>query len=160
MQRCETSRISIGLKSCCIGNRGAAGEFVGFLQVIYHHHPSTLCSLRRSGHPLSSWYQSSSVYSVSIHKSIPVDLLFFVLYRKAKKILGLEFAIALDCIGLQVVVAGRFPFRFVSLVSGSSLFSLVFVQFSVGNFVKPQLLHTNFVFHVRPLKIVVGKNRI
>ena len=84
MQRCEASRISIGLKSCCIGNRGAAGEFVGFLQVIYHHHPSTLCSLRKSGHPLSSWYQISSVYSVSIHKSSPVDLLFFVLFRKEK----------------------------------------------------------------------------
>ena len=85
MQWCETSRISIGLKSCCIGNRGAAREFIGFLQVIFHHHPSTLCSLRRLGHPISSWYQISTVYSVSIHKSIPVDLLFFVLYRKIKK---------------------------------------------------------------------------
>jgi hypothetical protein len=83
LHRCEASRISIGLKSCCIGNRGAAGEFVGFSQVIFHHHPSTRSSLRRSGHPLSSWYQISSVYSVSIHKSIPVDLLFFVLSRKS-----------------------------------------------------------------------------
>ena len=111
LHRCEASRISIGLKSCCIGNRGAAGEFVGFSQVIFHHHPSTRSSLRRSGHPLSSWYQISSVYSVSIHKSIPVDLLFFVLYRKSPtKILGLDFAIALDCIGLQVLVAGRLFF--------------------------------------------------
>ena len=85
MQQCEVLRISIGSKSCCIGNRGAAGEFVGFSQVIFHHHPSTRSSLRRSGNPLSSWYQISSVYSVSIHKSIPVDLLFFVLSRKSQK---------------------------------------------------------------------------
>ena len=127
MQRCEALRISIGLKSCCIGNRGAAGEFVGFLQVIFHHHRSILRSLRRSGHPLSSWYQISSVYSVSIHKSIPVNLLFFVLYRKAKNTRS-RVAIALDCLGLQVVVAGPFPFCVVSLVSESVQFSLVFCQ--------------------------------
>ena len=39
MHRCEASRISIGLKSCCIGNRGAAGEFVGISQVIFINHP-------------------------------------------------------------------------------------------------------------------------
>ena len=127
MQRCETSRISIGLKSCCISNRGAAGEFVGFLQVICHHHPSTLCSLRRSGHPISSWYQTSSVYSVSIHTSIPVDLLFFVLYRKAKNTRS-RVCHSLRLHRFTIVVAGRFPFHFVSLVSGSSLFSLVFRQ--------------------------------
>ena len=52
---------------------------------LHIHHPSIIGSLRRSGNPLSSWYQFSSVYSVSIHKSIPVDLLFFVLSRKSQK---------------------------------------------------------------------------
>ena len=115
LQRCEASRISIGLKSCCIGNKGAAGEFVGFLQVIFHHHPSTHSSLRRSGNPLSSCYQSSSVYSVSIHKSIPVDLLFFVLYRKSHtKRVGLVRAIAIDQPTLPLLVAAcvDLAFRF------------------------------------------------
>ena len=42
-----------GAQPPIVGNRGAAGEFVGFSQVIFHHHPSTRSSLRRSGHPLS-----------------------------------------------------------------------------------------------------------
>ena len=152
-------------------------------------------SSRRVRRILASYLSPSSTYPLLIEKIGPPLIILvsdfqrllgehpqihpriFTVFRaiqKKPKILGLEFAIALDCIGLQVVVAGHFPFRFVSLVSGSSLFSLVFVngssvslsetlvfvQFSVGNFVKPQLLHTNSVFHVRPLKIVVGKNRI
>jgi hypothetical protein len=44
---------------------------------------------RRSGHPISSWYQSSTVYSVSIHKSIPTIRFCFQSYpEKAYKKLG------------------------------------------------------------------------
>jgi hypothetical protein len=47
----------------------------------------TMASLtRRSGHPISSWYQISTVYSVSIHKSIPAIRFCFLSYlEKAKK---------------------------------------------------------------------------
>jgi hypothetical protein len=59
----------------------------------HHHQVATiiyLFSLRRLSHLLSSWYQISTVYLVSIHKSIPAIPLCFQSYpEKASKKLGL-----------------------------------------------------------------------
>ena len=93
---------------------------------LHIHHPSIIGSLRRSGNPLSSWYQISSVYSVSIHKSIPVDLLFFVLSRKSPtKRVGLVRAIAIDQPNLLLLVAAcvDLAFRFFSVL-GLGFFSV------------------------------------
>jgi hypothetical protein len=35
VRRCVVSRISIGLKICCIGNGGTTGEFVCISQIIH-----------------------------------------------------------------------------------------------------------------------------
>ena len=86
VRRCVVSRISIGLKICCIGNGGTAGEFVCVSQIIYqviiHLHRLT----EKIGQPLIILVSDSSVYSVSIHKFIPVNSFLFLSYpEKAYK---------------------------------------------------------------------------
>ena len=96
MRRCVVSRISIGLKIYCIGNGGTAGEFVCVSQIIYqviiHLHRLT----EKIGQPLIILVSDSSVSSVSIHKSIPVDSFLFLSYteKATKKIRVLSFAIS------------------------------------------------------------------
>ena len=76
------------------------GEFIGDIQVTLHHHHHHRRLLRRSGHPISSWYQISSVSSVSIHQIIRRLVVFYILSRKSlTKILGfLVVCHSLDCI--------------------------------------------------------------
>ena len=45
-------RISIGLKSCCIGNGGTAGEFESISQVIFINHPIHHRLTEKIGQPL------------------------------------------------------------------------------------------------------------
>jgi hypothetical protein len=75
------------LKICCIGNGGTAGEFVCVSQITYqviiHLHRLT----EKIGQPLIILVSDSSVYSVSIHKFIPVNSFLFLSYtEKATKI--------------------------------------------------------------------------
>jgi hypothetical protein len=96
VRRCVVSRISIGLKICCIGNGGTAGEFMCVLQIIHlviiHLHRLT----EKIGQPLIILVSDSSVSSVSIHKFIPLDSFLFLSYTKKaiKKFRVLSFVIA------------------------------------------------------------------
>ena len=120
LHRCEASRISIRLKRCCIGNRGAAGA--SYLPSSSIYPPLT----EKIGPPLIilvSDFQHLLGENPQIH---PRRFAVFCPIQKKPKILGLEFVIALDYIGLQVVVAGRFPFCFVFLVSESVQFFVSF----------------------------------
>jgi hypothetical protein len=71
VRRCVVSRISIGLKICCIGNRGTAGEFVCvsqiILQVIIHLHRLT----EKIGQPLIILVLDFQ--SLLGEQSIPID---------------------------------------------------------------------------------------
>jgi hypothetical protein len=71
VRRCVVSRISIGLKICCIGNGGTTGEFVCVSQVIYqiiiHLHRLT----EKIGQPLIILV--SDFQSLLGEQSIPID---------------------------------------------------------------------------------------
>ena len=71
---------------------------------LHIHQPSIIGSLRRSGHPLSSWYQISSVASVRIHPIHPLDWFCFRPIQKKpyKNIRVSKFCHSLDCIGVFV----------------------------------------------------------
>jgi hypothetical protein len=94
VRRCVVSRISIGLKICCIGNEGTAGEFVCVSQIIYqviiHLHRLT----EKIGQPLI--ILESDFQSLLNEQFIPVDLFLFLSYteKATKKIRVLSFAIA------------------------------------------------------------------
>ena len=102
VRKCVEVRISIGSRAVALASGIERVRFVDSYKL------STSCSscsspsstsplrlLRRSGHPLSSWYQISSVSLVSIHISIHrFRFVFDPIQKKPKKKLGLEFAIA------------------------------------------------------------------
>jgi hypothetical protein len=71
VRRCVVSRISIGLKICCIGNGGTAGEFVCVSQIIHqiiiHLHRLT----KKIGQPLIILV--SDFQSLLGEQSIPID---------------------------------------------------------------------------------------
>jgi len=120
VRKCVELRISYRVESCCIGIRDRASEFRGFIQVIFIAFitisPLPLRLLRRSGHPISSWYQIPSVSSVSIHKSIHRFVFVFILStKKPKKYIRVRVCHSLDCIFFKFLVAGR-----VSLIRSAS----------------------------------------
>ena len=90
--------------------RGSDGEFDGFLRVIFHQSSIYPQLTEKIGPPpiiLVSDFQSL----LGEHpQSIPVVYCFSSYTEKAKKKLGLDFALALDYFGLQVLVLVVFLF--------------------------------------------------
>jgi hypothetical protein len=75
------------------------GEFIGDSKLSPIVSSTTIITIasftRRSGHPISSWYQISMVYSMSIHNPSISLLWVFISYpEEAKKIRVHNFAIA------------------------------------------------------------------
>jgi hypothetical protein len=70
VRKCVVSQISIGLKICCIGNGGIAGEFVRVSQIILKLSSIYIGSLRRSGNPLSP-----SLWPSRTQSSFPLPVL-------------------------------------------------------------------------------------
>jgi hypothetical protein len=88
-----------GLRAVALASGFKRGEFIGdtklspiIIRCHHHHHVAH----EKIGHPISSWYQISMVYSVSIHKSTPIIRFCFQSYpeKAYKKIRVLSFAIA------------------------------------------------------------------
>jgi hypothetical protein len=108
-----TLRISKGLRAIAlaagISRRVYSDTRVIFITIITIY----IVLAEKIGTPLIVLVSDSSVSSVSIHKSIPVDLfLFLVLSRKShtKKVRVHSIYHSLDCIESKFLVAGHFLF--------------------------------------------------